>query len=693
MTFLRRTKIPLRFTGSTTGKSVPRRARWLATHSYIDGPTDPPLEHRTLPVYFREEIVGNYAERRALISHHERPRTYGGPPSQNMGVRTHLSWDFQELSRHINATARGLTSLGVKKGDRVGVVMGNNSAYALLQWACASVGAILVTLNPAYRLPELVEALNVAGVSHLFVVPRIRTSQYVRGLSAAFPDLRHSTPGNIQAAELPSLRNLVVVDDMSDHREYLEEIGDTKCAIDFREMLVWREDSTEQQQVKELVDSHHSDEVINLQFTSGTTGKPKAVSLTHLNLLNNALSISRCMRLTADDILCATSRRCFIALMSPMFTHLLCDVILMSSTRLVGGNLAAWSHGACVVYPSAVFHPEAIVDAVVRERCTVLHGVPTHFLGVLSEVQKRQEAGENLDLSCLRTGIAAGSPVPIDLMNQLINKLNLVDITIAYGMSKPSSSARCGLTPKLFEFQLRRGRLPIQLVAPAVVDSVNSPVSFQTTPADSITKRVETVGRVQPHVKAKVIDREGEVVPVGTPGEICVTGYLLQKGYWENEEQTKKVMRADPKDPSTLWMHTGDEGIMDADGYLRVVGRVKDLIIRGGENLFPVQIENVLVAHPFIREAAAVSVPDAVYGEVVGVWIVLEPGATMTGEEVRKIVSDGMNPQNSPDWVWFIGEPGTAKEFPKTASGKVMKHVLRAWSKELARDNVGKISK
>ncbi|KAI6127969.1 acetyl-CoA synthetase-like protein [Pisolithus croceorrhizus] len=643
MVFLWRTRISLRLPGSATGKSIPRRARWLVTHSYVEGPVNPPLEHRTLPVYFREEIVGKHAERLALISRQECPRTHGGPPSQNMGVRTHLSWDFQEFSRHIDATARGLASLGVKKGDRVGVVMGNNSAYALLQWACASVGAILVTLNPAYRLPELVEALNVAGVSHLFVVPRIRTSQYVRGLSAAFPDLRHSTPGNIQAAELPSLRNLVVVDDMSDHREYLEEIGDTKCAIDFREMLVWCEDGTEQRQVKELVDSHHSDEVINLQFTSGTTGKPKAVSLTHLNILNNGLSIGQCMRLTADDILCNVP---------PLF-HCFDESYLMSPIRLVLGNLAAWSHGACIVYPSPVFHPEAIVDAVVQERCTALHGVPTHFLGVLSEVQKRREAGEKLDLSCLRTGIAAGSPVPIDLMNQLINKLNLVDITIAYGMT--------------------------------VVDSVNSPVSFQTTPADSITKRVETVGRVQPHVKAKVIDREGEVVPVGTPGEICVTGYLLQKGYWENEEQTKKVMRADPKDPSTVWMHTGDEGIMDEDGYLRVVGRVK--------NLFPVQIENVLVAHPFIREAAAVSVPDAVYGEVVGVWIVLEPHATMTREEVRKIVSDGMNPQNSPDWVWFIGEPGTAKEFPKTASGKVMKHVLRAWSKELARDNVGKISK
>ncbi|KIK18800.1 hypothetical protein PISMIDRAFT_175407 [Pisolithus microcarpus 441] len=626
MAFLWRTSLSLRLTGSITGKSVSLRTRWLITHSYVEGPMDPPLEHRPLPVYFREEIVGKHAERRALVSRHERPRTHGGPTSPNMGVRTHLSWDFQEFSRHIDATARGLASLGVKKGDRVGVVMGNNS-----------VGAILVTLNPTYRLSELVEALNVAGVSHLFVVPRIRTSRYVRGLSAAFPDMRCSAPGNIQAAELPSLRNLVVVDDMPDHREYLEEIGDTKCAIDFREMLVWREDGTEQRRVKELVDSHHSDEVINLQFTSGTTGRPKAVSLTHLNILNNGLSNGRCMRLTADDILCNVP---------PLF----------HCFGLVLGNLAAWSHGACVVYPSSVFHPEAIVDAVVEERCTALHGVPTHFLGVLSEVQKRQEAGEKLDLSCLRTGIAAGSPVPIDLMNQLIDKLNMVDITIAYGMTE------------------------------------TSPASFQTTPADSIAKRVETVGRVQPHVKAKVIDREGKIVPVGTPGEICVTGYLLQKGYWENEEQTK-VMRADPKVPSVVWMYTGDEGIMDEDGYLRVVGRVKDLIIRGGENLFPVQIENVLVTHRFIREAAAVSVPDAVYGEVVGVWIVLEPGATMTREEVRKIVSDGMNPQNSPDWVWFIGEPGIAKELPKTGSGKVMKHVLREWSKELARDNVGKISK
>ncbi|KAL4068580.1 hypothetical protein V8B97DRAFT_1873108 [Scleroderma yunnanense] len=586
------------------------------TLSSVEGPRYPPLEYRTLPIYFRQDIV-------------KRPRTHGGPPSGNMNVRSHLAWDFHEFNRHIHATARGLIALGVKKGDRVGVIMGNNSAYALLQWACASIGAILVTLNPAYQLHELVEALNVVGVAHLFVVPRLRTSRYVRGLAAAFPDLRYSAPGNIQAASLPSLRSLIVVNDMSDPKDYAEEVEDIKSVVDFREMLVWREDGSEQRHFKELVDSHHSDEVINLQFTSGTTGKPKAVSLTHLNLINNGLSNGRCMRLTSDDILSHS----------------------IEFIRLVLGNLAAWLHGACIVYPAAVFNPEAIVDAIVQERCTALHGVPTHFLGVLSEVQKRHEAGEKLDLSSMRTGIAAGSPIPIDLMHQLINKLNLVDLTVAYGMSDP--------------------------------------VSFQTTPADPITKRVETVGKVQPHVKAKVIDIEGEIVPVGTPGEVCVTGYLLQKGYWENEEQTKKVMCVDPKDPSTTWIHSGDEGIMDEDGFLRIVGRVKDIIIRGGENLFPVQIENALTAHSSIREAAAVSVPDAHYGEVVGAWIVLEPGTTMTREDVRKAVSDRINPQNAPAWVWFVGEPGVTEELPKTASGKVMKHILREWSKTLSQDNAG----
>ncbi|OJT03473.1 hypothetical protein TRAPUB_5892 [Trametes pubescens] len=323
----------------------------------------------------------------------------------------------------------------------------------------------------------------------------------------------------------------------------------------------------------------------------------------------------------------------------------------MPDTRLVLGNLAAWTHGACIVYPSEIFSPPAIVDAVAQERCTALHGVPTHFLGVLAEVQRRRTDGENVDTRSLRTGIAAGSPIPIDLMKQLIEKLNLIELTVAYGMS------------------------------------ASQPL---TTPDDPVIKRVETVGRILPHVKAKIVDLEGRVVPVETPGEILVAGYLLQKGYWNDPEQTARVMQTDEE--KTLWMHTGDEGIMDEEGYLRIVGRIKDIIIRGGENLFPVQIENVLTAHPHIREAAVVAVPDPKYGEVVGAWIVREAQTAMSKEETRRIVADGMNPQNSPAWVWFLGEDGVPEEIPKTASGKVQKHILREWSKELARKGIGRTS-
>ncbi|THH30202.1 hypothetical protein EUX98_g3979 [Antrodiella citrinella] len=242
----------------------------------------------------------------------------------------------------------------------------------------------------------------------------------------------------------------------------------------------------------------------------------------------------------------------------------------------------------------------AIVSTLVEEKCTALHGVPTHFLGVLSEVEERRKSGQGLDLSRLRTGIAAGTSMPIDLMKQLMAKMNLTDLTVAYGMTE------------------------------------TSPVSFQTTPVDSVVHRVETVGKVHPHVRAKIVDNDGNIVPVHTPGELLVAGYLVQEGYWNDAEQTASVMKTD--EDGTLWMYTGDEGVMDEDGYLRIVGRIKDIILRGGENLFPVQIENVLTDHPSIREAATVAVPDAKYGEVVGAWIVLEPNSQMSREDVRQVV-------------------------------------------------------
>ncbi|KDR72597.1 hypothetical protein GALMADRAFT_252749 [Galerina marginata CBS 339.88] len=633
--FLSRRSLRHVFSPSSTRILAGSKGNHFLTKAAVQGPLEPPLSQKTLPEYFNTVILEEYSTRPALICRQEAPRAHGGPTSRNLGSTTHLAWDFEEFDRHIGALARGLLGMGVQKGDRVGVIMGNNSAYAMLQWACAGIGAILVTLNPAYRLTELAATINLAGVKHLFVVPRLRSSTYVRTLSQAFPELRTAHPGEICIEDIPKLRNLVVVDNAEEERSDLAKLH-IKSMVDWREILMWRQDTPEAKLHRELYSVLDKDEVINLQFTSGTTGSPKAVSLTHYNLLNNGISIGRCMRLTENDVLCNVP---------PLF----------HCFGLVLGNMATWTHGACIVYPSASFDPPSIVDAITAERCTALHGVPTHFLGVLSEVEKRIEAGESVNTKSLRTGIAAGSPIPIDLMKNLISKLNLTELTNAYGMTE------------------------------------TSPVSFQTTPNDPIIKRVETVGKVQPHVKAKLIDPQGNVVDVGKPGEICVAGYLLQKGYWNDEEQTKSVMKRDEE--GTLWMHTGDEGILDEEGYLRVVGRIKDIITRGGENLFPVQIENALTAHPGIREAAAIAVPDPKYGEVVGAWIVREPNTGISRQGVRRSVTDSMNPQNAPAWVWFIGEDGNPEELPKTASGKIMKHVLRNWSRELASKDLGCVGK
>ncbi|KAJ3762213.1 acetyl-CoA synthetase-like protein [Lentinula raphanica] len=578
-----------------------RRASSL---SIVQGPSHPALEHRTLPAYFVEQILHKHSTRPALICPSEKPRAHGGPPSRNLSTTSHLAWDFDEFERHIDAVSRGLVSMGVQKGDRIGVIMGNNSAYAILQWAAARIGAILATINPSYRTDELVSTLRLVGIKHLVIVPSLRSSQG----SLPFPSLTSSKPGEIQEEELPELRNLIVVNNR-DEQELV------KVAIDWREIILWREDTQEAKLVKDIARGLDKDEVINLQFTSGTTGAPKAVSLTHHNLLNNGISIGRNMNISENDILCNVP---------PLF--------------------------------------HSIVDTLVNEKCTALHGVPTHFLGILSEIEKSKSEGEGLDLSHLRTGIAAGTTIPIELMRRLISEMNLRDLTNAYGMTE------------------------------------TSPVSFQTTPSDPVIKRVETVGKVMPHVKAKIIDPKGDVVPVGAPGEVCVAGYLVQKGYWNDEEHTRQVMHKDPGDDDTVWMHTGDEGILDEEGYLRIVGRMKDIIIRGGENLFPVQIENVLVADHSIREAAVVSVPHKEYGEVVGAWIVRNTG-TASGHpsprssrtDIRNIVREKMNPQTAPAWVWFVGEDGAPEELPKTASGKVMKHVLRKWSKELAERGIGKV--
>ncbi|KAG8867868.1 hypothetical protein FRB98_003925, partial [Tulasnella sp. 332] len=495
--------------------SSDRRARTSSnslTHSYVEGSNTPPLHHKTLPDYFETVILPNWSESLALVTRHERASTWPGPSQRHDSPSVH--WTFDEFDARVAAVAKGLLKLGIVKGDRIAVLMGNNSAYAILQWACARVGAVLATINPASRADEIIKNLKLIDARILIVVPRIRSSDYLKLLSSRLLSLFEASPGCIHEPTLPSLRHLIVFDDTSDNKHDSSK-PDLRSAMDFRELLVYS-DHVSLTEVTRTLDEH---DVMNLQFTSGTTGAPKAVSLTHHNLLNNGWFIGRCMNLTrADSILQWTTP----------------DITVFFDTRFVLGNLAAWTHGACIVYASEVFNPHAVLAALHEERCTAVHGVPTHFLGLLDALEKDKASGEIRDLSHLRTGIAAGSPIPIDLMRQLISKLNLVDLSIAYGMTE------------------------------------TSPVSFQTTVEDPLIKRVETVGKVLPHVKAKVVDEKNAVVPIDTPGELCVSGYIVQKGYWQDPKQTAQVYYADADDPNgTTWMHTGDTAIMDKEGYLK----------------------------------------------------------------------------------------------------------------------------
>ncbi|GAB1523529.1 hypothetical protein RhiTH_006679 [Rhizoctonia solani] len=475
-----------------------------------------------MPDFYRTQILPNHASRPALISRHE----------------NNVRWNFAEFDVRIERMARGLLVAGVKPGDRVAAIMGNCSAYAVLQWACARIGAILVT----------VAALNTVTASTLILTPTVRKSSLLQAIFDELPTLASTPAGEeINDPGLPSLRRIFVVDNTGDQTLFKKELNRGPCVVDLAEIASTQYGAEPQHEAEKILDrALDRHDVINLQFTSGTTGLPKAVSS---------------------------------------------------------------------------FSPKDIVQAVSHERCTAIHGVPTHFIGVLDELDR---VGSGVDMSSLRTGIASGSAVPIDLMQKLIGRLNLYDLTISYGMTE------------------------------------TSPVSFHNTPDDPLEMRIESVGKVQPHVRAKVIDEHGAIVPVdatispiGTPGELCISGYLLQKGYWGNKEQTSAVMKCD--EDGIMWMHTGDQAVLDREGYLKK-----------------------------IVEAAVIAVPDERFGEVVGAWILLRPDAkSFTRREAVDWVKSKMNPQNAPSRVWLLGEAGAPAELPKTASGKVMKNVLRDWAKEM----------
>ncbi|KAJ1018100.1 hypothetical protein NDA16_004967 [Ustilago loliicola] len=423
-------------------------------------------------------------------------------------------------------------------------------------------------------------------------------------------------------------------------------------ALDYRDLLVSSPRSTKQNDVLNT-------DVINLQLTSGTTGQPKAVALTSRNLLNNGIAIGDNLRFTQADKLCN---------IPPLF----------HCFGLVLGNLAAWTHGASVVYAAEGFDPLRALRAVSEERCTAMHGVPTHFIAELELLDSAREysedpsryplpkgmlEGETFDFSSLRTGLTSGSTVPIALMEALVSpgKLGLREQTVVYGMTE------------------------------------TSPVTFGCDVDAPIVRRCETVGRVYPHVHAKIVspdDSTGKPLPVGQPGELCTAGYVVMEGYWKDPKRTDEAMERHPDEPDIVWMRTGDIGIMDEEGYVRIVGRSKDVIIRGGENLFPPNIENCIDRMDGVATNAVIAVPDDKYGEAVGVFVARSHAEDhVTPAEIRAYVKKQVGGQSAPAWVWFLGEDGVAPEFPKTASGKIQKVILRDWAKDLAAKNQGKVDK
>jgi fatty-acyl-CoA synthase len=482
---------------------------------------------------------------------------------------------YRELWDLTGRAARGLLAHGVAVGDRVGLWAPNRYEWVVAQFAAARVGAILVNINPAYRPAELEFALNRSGVSLLLLARGFRSADYRRSLDEVRP-------------RCPALRESLVLDD---DWEALLAAGDRVPTAELAE----REAGLQ------------FDDPINLQYTSGTTGFPKAATLSHHNVLNNGFFTGEMLRLTERDRVCV-------------------PVPFYHCFGMVLGTLACSTHGSCVVVPGESFDAGATIDAVAAERCTALYGVPTMFIAVLEHPRLA-----TADVTSLRTGIMAGSPCPVATMRAVRDRLHMPDVTIGYGMTE------------------------------------TSPLSTQTAPDDSVERRVGTVGRVHPHVEIKIVDPSTDrIVPRGQRGEFCTRGYSVMSGYWGDPDATRAVLDDDG------WMHSGDLATMDADGYVNVVGRLKDLIIRGGENIAPREIEEHLQSHPAVGEAQVIGVPSERYGEEVMAWVRLKTDVVVTAEELTAYCRTNLATFKVPKYWKFVDG------FPLTVTGKVQKHLMRA---------------
>ncbi|WP_041967494.1 AMP-binding protein [Mesobacillus selenatarsenatis] len=509
-----------------------------------------------------------------------------------------LRMNYKEFNMLCRKAARGLMKLGVKKGEHIAAWSSNTPEWVLSQFATGKMGAVLVTVNTNYRTAELEYLLKQSDSTTIILMEQYKDASYIDMVYEIVPELKTSEPGKLESRNLPYLKNVIVMGEKRFPGTYI-----------WQDILDMADGVTEEELNNQIATLKQS-EVINMQYTSGTTGFPKGVMLTHSNIVNNAYNVASAMKLTDQDRLCIPV---------PFFHCFGC----------VMGTLACATVGATMV-PVQEFSPKAVLETVEKEKCTALHGVPTMFIAELNDPDFKK-----YDLSSLRTGIMAGSNCPIEVMKAVNEKMGATEITIAYGQTE------------------------------------SSPVITQTRTNDPLELRVETVGKALPEVEVKIV-KPGtmEEVPRGVQGELCTRGYHVMDGYYKNPDATREAIDAEG------WLHTGDLAVMDENGYCRVTGRLKDMIIRGGENIYPREIEEFLYRHPKVLDVQVVGIPDSVYGEEVMAWIILKDEETATAVEIKEYCKGKISKHKIPRYIEFT------ESYPMTASGKIQKFKLREQAME-----------
>jgi len=547
----------------------------MAVQSYAHGSGDTPLLGVTVGQLL-DKAARRWPDHDALIV-------------VDQGIR----WNWRELRERARHFAAGLLALGLEPGDRIGMLAPNRAEWLVVQFGSAYAGLVLVNINPAYRTPELEYALRKVGCRAVVTESVFKTSNYIAMLNELAPELAGSEPGDLHAARLPDLRTVIRLG--SEHSAGMFNFDDVAPKAGPKEFAA----------LGTIGRNLDFDAPINIQFTSGTTGSPKAATLTHHNIVNNASMSASIMRFTQQDRLCM-------------------PVPMYHCFGMVLGTLLCTSSGAAIVLPAAAFEAAACLAAIEDERCTAVHGVPTMFIAMLEEPGFAER-----DTSSLRTGIMAGAPCPIELMHRVIDEMNLREITIGYGMTE------------------------------------TGPLSTQTLPDDPVELRVGTVGRPLPNTEIKIVDEDGHIVPRGEPGELCARGYNVMRGYWGDPERTAKDI------DEARWIRTGDTATMDENDYVRIVGRSKDMVIRGGENIYPREIEEFLYTNPKIEQVEVVGVPDPKFGEEVAAWIKLHEGQAASEAEIREYCKGRLAHFKIPKYIRFVDA------FPMTVTGKVQKYLIR----------------